>query len=140
MAHLQRLQDAQRLQVHAGRILGLSQEGGRIRADWVSRPEGERREDRFDRVINCTGASCRLEGWNDPLVDALRSQGLISADALGLGLRTGDRGVVIGTNGTPTESLYYLGPMLRADHWEATATAELRQHADELAQHLLQRQ
>jgi hypothetical protein len=26
--------------------------------------------------------------------------------------------------------------MLRADHWEATAAAELRNHAEQLAEHL----
>ena len=139
MAHLQRLRDAQRLHVHAGRILQLRQEGGRVRAEWVSRPGGERREGWFDRVINCTGASGRLEVWDDSLIGALRSQRLISADALGLGLRTGENCVVIGADGAPTESLYYLGPMLRADHWEATAISELRHHAAQLAHHLLGR-
>jgi hypothetical protein len=32
--------------------------------------------------------------------------------------------------------LFYLGPMLRAGHWEATAATELRNHADQLARHL----
>ena len=30
-----------------------------------------------------------------------------------------------------------LGPMLRADHWEATAVPELRAHAEQLARHLV---
>lgn len=137
MAHLQRMRDAGRLHIHAGKIQSLRKEGGRIRADWVSRPDSQPRVGWFDRVINCTGASCRLEDWPDPLVQALRSQGFISADALGLGLRTGPQGLVIGSNGTPTPNLHYLGPMLRADYWEATATTELRNHAAELAAHLL---
>jgi hypothetical protein len=33
--------------------------------------------------------------------------------------------------------LFYLGPMLRATHWEATAATELRDHAARLAAHLL---
>jgi len=33
--------------------------------------------------------------------------------------------------------LYCLGPMLRADHWETTAVAELRTHAEALTTHLL---
>jgi uncharacterized NAD(P)/FAD-binding protein YdhS len=139
MTHLQRMQDANRLHVHAGQIRELSIEGGRIRADWVSRQDAEPRVGWFDRVINCTGASCRLEDWQDPLVQALRSEGLICADALGLGLRTGQKGVAIGSSGAPTDNLYYLGPMLRADYWEATATNELRNHAANLAGHLLYR-
>jgi hypothetical protein len=38
---------------------------------------------------------------------------------------------------TPTPNPHYLGPMLRADYWEATATTELRNHAADLAGHLL---
>jgi hypothetical protein len=29
--------------------------------------------------------------------------------------------------------LHYLGPMLRAQHWEATAVLELRSHVEKLA-------
>jgi hypothetical protein len=43
---------------------------------------------------------------------------------------------VIDAEGWPATSLYYLGPMLRADHWEATAAAELAAHAQRLAEHL----
>lgn len=137
--HLQRLRDANRLHVHAGRIQRLSSDSGRIRVDWVSRSGAESRTNWFDRVVNCTGASSRLDDWNDPLAQSLRSQGLICADALGLGVRTGQHCVVLGASGAPTDNLYYLGPMLRADYWEATATAELRSHAESLAGHLLRR-
>jgi hypothetical protein len=41
--------------------------------------------------------------------------------------------------GRSSERLYYLGPMLRADHWEATAATELRDHAERLAAHLADR-
>ena len=43
------------------------------------------------------------------------------ADPLGLGLRTGPRGAVIDADGWPGPHLFYVGPMLRADLWEATA-------------------
>ena len=39
-------------------------------------------------------------------------------------------------SGRASEHLYYLGPMLRADHWEATAATELRDHAEQLAAHI----
>ena len=137
MAHVQRLREADRLHIHAGRIHRLMREGTRVRAHWVARSGGGRHEDCFDRVVNCTGASCNLDAWDDPLVRTLRSAGLISADPLGLGLRTGPGGTVLGVGGTATKDLYYLGPMLRADHWEATATSELRLHAANLAAQML---
>lgn len=36
------------------------------------------------------------------------------------------------------DHLFYLGPMLRADHWEPTAVPELRAHAERLSRHLAQ--
>ena len=35
--------------------------------------------------------------------------------------------------------LYYIGPMLRANHWECTAVQELRVHAEALARHIAAR-
>ncbi len=52
------------------------------------------------------------------------------------GLRTGRHGAVIDAEGWPATNLHYLGPMLRADHWEATAAMELATHAQRLADHL----
>jgi uncharacterized NAD(P)/FAD-binding protein YdhS len=54
-------------------------------------------------------------------------------DPLGLGLRTGPECAVIDADGWPGPHLFYVGPMLRADRWEATAAQELRVHAEQLA-------
>jgi uncharacterized NAD(P)/FAD-binding protein YdhS len=51
-------------------------------------------------------------------------------------LRTGSHGTLIDARNRPTPGLYYIGPMLRADHWECTAAQELRAHAERLAHHL----
>jgi uncharacterized NAD(P)/FAD-binding protein YdhS len=72
----------------------------------------------------------------DPLVNALRAAGVISADPLSLGIRTGPYGACLDAAGRASSNLYYLGPMLRADHLDATAAAELRDHAERLAAHL----
>ncbi len=138
MQHLQRLRRENRLHVHAGRLRRLLRDGDGIRAEWISRKDGDERTARFDLVINCTGATAHLDRWDDPLIESLRAGGHISADALGLGLRTASHGAVISAAGQTTPGLYYLGPMLRADHWEATAINELRLHAARLARHLLQ--
>jgi uncharacterized NAD(P)/FAD-binding protein YdhS len=72
----------------------------------------------------------------DPLLNSLRAAGLVSEDALNLGLRTAQYGACVDAQGSASAGLYYLGPMLRADHWEATAATELRDHAEQLAAHL----
>ena len=48
-------------------------------------------------------------------------------------LRTDAHCAVIGTNNQAHPHLFYIGPMLRAAHWEATAVPELRGHAERLA-------
>jgi hypothetical protein len=58
---------------------------------------------------------------------------------LNLGLRTARYGACVDAQGRPSEHLFYLGPMLRAGHWEATAATELGAHAEQLAAHLVGR-
>jgi uncharacterized NAD(P)/FAD-binding protein YdhS len=96
----------------------------------------EREELLVDRVVNCTGPDFDLRRLNDPLWRQLREDGLAVPDELGLGLRTGPHGAVFDREGWPGPRLFYLGPMLRADHWEATAALELRDHAEQLAARL----
>jgi uncharacterized NAD(P)/FAD-binding protein YdhS len=64
--------------------------------------------------------------------------GLAVADPHGLGWRTGAHGALIGHDGHAASHLFYLGPMLRAEYWEATAVGELRVHAQRLAAVLAQ--
>lgn len=82
----------------------------------------------FDAVFNCTGPSVGLSENAHPLLKNLAQKGVLWADPLKLGLdvsadyRVGEQ-----------RNIYYIGPMLRASLWEATAVPELRQHAKSLA-------
>ncbi len=124
------------LAINAGRIDGVTAAGERLRVTWRRRGSGMRNTLTVDALINAMGPNYRLEDSRDPLLQALRSEGWISADALHLGLRTGPHGGCIGADGATSGQLFYLGPMLRASHWESTAAAELRNHAENLAQYL----
>jgi len=135
---LARLRRAGRLQVHAGHVLQLEDAGGALRARWRPRGGSAVREITVDRVINCTGTDRRLTRTQDPLLRGLLASGLAVADPLGLGWLTGAHGTLIGRDGCAARHLFYLGPMLRADHWEATAVGELRLHAQRLAEALTQ--
>jgi uncharacterized NAD(P)/FAD-binding protein YdhS len=131
--HMQR---SGRLQIHAGRIRQLVPEGGQLRVLWRRRGSVENESFTADAVINATGPDYAIRRSADPLLCSLREQGLIAPDELDLGLRTAPNGACVTADGVPSRELYYLGPMLRADHWEATAAPELRAHAERLAQHL----
>src|SRR6185437_16963273 len=63
-----------------------------------------------DRVVNCTGADYNPRRSRDRLMGSLLEQGLASADALGLGLRTGPYGALIDSRNHVVENLYYIGP------------------------------
>jgi uncharacterized NAD(P)/FAD-binding protein YdhS len=125
------------LQVNAGRIDSARAAGDRLQVAW--RPRGSRGAAAtltVDLVVNATGPDYALRRSADPLLNSLRAAGMVSEDALDLGLRTALHGACIDAQGNASRHLYYLGPMLRATHWEATASTELRNHAEKLATHL----
>jgi uncharacterized NAD(P)/FAD-binding protein YdhS len=126
-----------KLHVHAARLRELRPEADGIHV--VLGPRGSRdvREIVVDRVVNCTGPDFDLTRLDDPLWKQLREDGLAVPDELGLGLRTARDGAVFDRDGWPGPRLFYLGPMLRAGHWEATAALELRDHAERLATRLV---
>jgi uncharacterized NAD(P)/FAD-binding protein YdhS len=124
------------LHVHAGHLLGMQLAGKRIRVTWRVRGEDASTTLLADRVINCTGPHYDVHNSRDPLLRSLVLRGIAVPDPLGLGLLTDEFGALKGLHGARTHGLYYIGPMLRADHWETTSVQELRQHAEYLAHHL----
>ena len=133
---IEALRANERLSIHAGRIARFEPRGTRIAVHFRPRNQRELRSLEVDLVINCTGPDYAIARSTDPLWRNLVQCGLCVPDALGLGLRTGSHGVVIDAEGWAGPHLYYIGPMLRADHWEATAAVELRIHAEQLAARL----
>jgi uncharacterized NAD(P)/FAD-binding protein YdhS len=127
------------LDVHAGRLEALNPVDDALEVQWRPRGAAKSRAWLVDRVVNCTGPDARIDRLDDPFVQSLRANGLIRADAHGLGIETTLDGRVVGTSGVPVDHLYYIGPWLRARDWEATAVPELREHAAALAQALLAR-
>jgi uncharacterized NAD(P)/FAD-binding protein YdhS len=126
-----------KLQIHAGRIERLAPFRDQLRVLWRRRGTENAAELTVDAVINATGPDYALSRSTDPLVVSLLETGLVTPDALSLGLLTTTHGACVAKGGRAGAPLYYLGPLLRAAHWEATAAAELRNHAEDLARHLV---
>lgn len=122
------------LQIHAGRILGFEPRADKIEVRWRPRHAHAAQTLTVDKIVNCTGPDYAIARSPEPLWRNLLQRGLCVADPLGLGLRTGPKGAVIDADGWPGPHLFYVGPMLRADYWEATAASELRVHAEQLAE------
>ncbi len=136
LAELEKLRDERKLFVHAGRIVSLERVGAQVRVTWRPRGTGALATLLVDRVINCTGPNYDPRRSRDPLMLSLLAQGLAVADSLGLGVRTTAFGALLDAHGRAINGLYYVGPMLRPEHWESTAVPELRDHAARLARHL----
>jgi uncharacterized NAD(P)/FAD-binding protein YdhS len=135
-SELTRLRLSGMLRIHAGRIDHVERVAGRLRVRWHPRGTDEPNELLVDRLINCTGPDYDPSRSRDPLLRSLLSHGLATRDPLGLGLQTGPLGALTNAQGRTARGLYYIGPMLRPQHWESTAVQELRGHAERLARHL----
>jgi uncharacterized NAD(P)/FAD-binding protein YdhS len=134
---LENLRRSGKLKVRAGRIQeAVAVDCRRVAVSWRPRGSDATAQLTVDMVVNATGPNYNIERSTDPLITSLRTAGLVSPDALRLGVRTARFGACVDVHGRVSERLFYLGPMLRADHLDATAAAELSNHAEQLAQHL----
>lgn len=133
---LDNLRRSGKLQIRSGRIQDVIAVDRRLRILWRPRGAGTTDELTVDLLVNATGPNYNIERSEDPLIAALHAAGLISADALNLGIRTARFGACVDAAGRVSRGLYYLGPLLRAEYLDATAAAELCIHAERLAAHL----
>ncbi|MFL6600650.1 MAG: FAD/NAD(P)-binding protein [Steroidobacteraceae bacterium] len=136
LAKLTHLRSRQKLHIHAGRLLKFENVGSQVRVSWRARGADDVQTLIVDRVVNCTGPDYNVSRSQDPLIRSLLAQGLAVSDPHNLGIRTGPYGALVDAQGRAAANLFYVGPMLRADHWEATAAQELRGHAERLAGYL----
>ena len=120
------LRKAQRLHVHAGRCSDSRTATRRIEVDMAPARHADQSARRRSIGSSIAPApTMRSRVRREPLWRNLVQCGLCVPDPLGLGLRTGPHGAVIDADGWPGPHLFYVGPMLRADLWEATAASEL---------------
>jgi uncharacterized NAD(P)/FAD-binding protein YdhS len=89
---------------------------------------------RVGKVINCTGPDTDLSRVREPLVEALRADGLVRPDPLGLGLDTDEQGRLVDAAGRPSGRLWLVGPLRKGRLWENTAVPELRVEARRMAE------
>ena len=121
------------LRVTAGRATALRDEAELSVLSVRPRGGGASIGLRAGRIINCTGSCASPRRAAIPLVQQLLADGMMCADALGLGVEVDAGCAVLGADGRPTPGLYYIGPWLKAAFWEATAVPELRRFAAAIA-------
>lgn len=129
--------DSGTIRTCAGRVLAFDESAKDINVSFRQRGSSAITSIQVGYVVNCTGPSSALLRVESPLVRQLLDEGRIVPDKLGLGLHVKADGAVIGSDGQASTSIYYVGPLLKADYWEATAVPELRQYAQNLAKALI---
>jgi uncharacterized NAD(P)/FAD-binding protein YdhS len=115
-----------RLEVVAGQLTGMTETSDAIAVTFLRRGAATPEMIRVGKVINCTGPDTDLARVRDPLIAALRRDGLIRPDGLGLGLDSDDDGRVVAADGRPSDRLLLVGPLRKGRLWENTAVPELR--------------
>jgi uncharacterized NAD(P)/FAD-binding protein YdhS len=112
------LRESGRLEVAAGRIVGVEGETVTI----ARRGGGELRR-RFAAAINCTGPQGDIRRVEDPLIRQLLASGRARPDRLGLGLEV-DQGSRVAGRG-PSPALYAIGPLSKGAFWEIVAVPDI---------------
>jgi uncharacterized NAD(P)/FAD-binding protein YdhS len=124
------------LSVLAGRIESCRATTDHVELRVRRRGQSTTTPHRVGAVINCTGPESDYARVDEPLFVSLRERGLMTPDALRLGIATDERGALIDARGVPSSVLFTLGNPRKADLWESTAVPELRVQAAQLAARL----
>jgi uncharacterized NAD(P)/FAD-binding protein YdhS len=119
--------------IHQGRVTRFDLGEDRVAVTLQPRGQGEATVLDVAWVINCTGPNSNLRALHDPLIASLQRSKLLCPDALALGLEISDDLTLLDASGNASRVLYYVGPLLKARFWEATAVPELRVHAAHVA-------
>ena len=135
---MQRRERQGTLRLVAGRLLAAIPGERGIDVTYRRRRSNEAVSEQFDAVVITTGpAHGRIIAGN-PALAGLAAAGLISADALGLGLATGIDGHALDANGNPVTNLYIAGPLARATFGELMGLPEVTRYAEFIADEVLQ--
>ncbi|KMN16111.1 FAD/NAD(P)-binding protein [Pseudomonas weihenstephanensis] len=134
---LKSLLKTKNVQVLAARLLAVSgTASGELNVELRPRGQPSTHTLKVAAIINCTGPSMVIGPRSHSLFQQLVEDQLLTPSPCGLGLQVNDRYQPISAQGHAVNGLWYIGPMLKARHWEATAVPELRLHAHQLAREL----
>lgn len=136
-ARFQAAIDAGQLRLRAARVAAYRETADGVAVTYLPRGAAEARTVQVAHVINCTGPESDLRRVDDALLRQLFADGLIQADALGLGIAVAADNAVLDARGRSSARIFYVGPLLKACYWEATAVPELRVFALQFADTVL---
>ncbi len=134
--HIAQLADQGIIAAKASRILGFEEHNNHVAVTLHARGVSETTTINVGAVINCTGPSSDIRA--EPLLAEMAARGQLSVDALGLGINISNDFRLLDAAGKPHAGIHYVGPLLKARDWEATAVPDLREYAKACADAVLQ--
>ena len=130
---LEYLLSTNQVQIIAGRILTAKKIGDKLNIQLRVRGKNHPEIINACAIVNCTGSNTDLTCDVTSLLSQLLKAGLIQQDANRLGVLVTSDHQILNANNQRVDGLWCVGPMLKAQYWEATAVPELRIHAQQLA-------
>lgn len=130
------MRESGRLQIIAGKLIGVAARGKGVSLTY--RPRGENETRTFDarRIINASGPQGDLLRTGEPLLRRLIDRGLIRPDPLRIGIDVTRQSEVIDASGQAHSTLLALGPMTRGTFWEIVAVPDIRRQTWAVARRL----
>ncbi len=128
------LRIAGRLRVLPGRVTEVTEQAGQLQVSVASGGTVQRLTAGW--LVNATGPGADIMASPDPLLGDLLRRGLARPDRHRLGIDADPAGAVLDSAGTPSGTLFTLGPPLRGLRYETTAIPEIRDQAAALARQL----
>lgn len=135
---IQQLRINRRLNVISGNIIDMNENKHAIKVDFRDNKTKQVKSIVVSRVINCTGPETNIENLEQSFLKNLLDRGVISQDALKLGLNADTETFEVkNQKGVSVPKLYTAGSLLKGELWESTAVNELRAQADKLSNRIL---
>ena len=134
-ASFDEMQESGQVTVSAGWLHEIYAQGKRARVAYRDRHRGTFRQVSADWVVNCTGMEkCSIS--KVPLLKKMSARGMITGDALGLGLAVNAHSQLQRDDGSTAASAYALGPMTIGQFFEIFAVPDIRVQARRVADHI----
>jgi len=118
-----------RLEIVAGRIQSVEDDGGALVVAYRRRGSSRIVEGRFAYMINCTGPLGTISRTRDPMLKGMLADGLARPDQLGIALDVDERSRVVGA-----ERAWAMGPLTKGRYWEIIAVPDIRYQAAAVAE------
>jgi uncharacterized NAD(P)/FAD-binding protein YdhS len=131
-ARFEALRQSGQVRVDAGWLHEVYENGGKARVAYRNRASRTLRQISADWVVNCTGMEkCSIS--KVPLLKKMSARGMITGDALGLGLAVNATSQILREDGTTAATAYALGPMTTGKFFEIFAVPDIRVQSQDVS-------